>query len=167
MRRKLWIAQPCLAICLAATTPALLPQDEPPGMPARNTPRVEGQFWFWNGHHMAMMDLHARLGRFGRPGFGNLVYTDEGPDGARRNYNAGIDLVVIDGPKAMVSGRIMGTNVPEWEGLGVQVWLEDSGRPSGRDDEVSAMFFTWPDTAPYTFCPMATAVINGNIAITP
>lgn len=166
-RRRSWFAPLWLIACLAATTPAAIAQEEQPGMPMSAAPSVEGQFWFWNGHHMAMMDLRARLGRFGRQPMGNLVYSDEGPDGEVRHYTAGVDQVLIEGRKAVLSARITDTNVPAWEGLGVQVWLEDGRRPGGREDEVSAMFFQWPAAMPYEFCPMATAVVNGNVVVIP
>jgi hypothetical protein len=162
-----WFAPICLIACLAVPVSVAIAQEEQPGMPMSAAPSVEGQFWFWNGHHMAMMDLRARLGRYGRQPMGNLVYSDEGPDGELRTYTAGVDQVVIEGRKAVLSARITDTNVPEWEGLGVQIWLEDSGRPGGREDEVSAMFFRWPAAMPYEFCPMATAVVNGNVVIFP
>jgi hypothetical protein len=161
-----WLALSLLAACVAAPATGTMAQDAP-GMVLSAAPSVEGRFWFWNGHHMAVMDLRARLGRFGRLPSGNLVYSDEGPDGEVRTYTAGVERVVIEGNKAVLSARITETSVPEWEGLGVQVWLEDSRRPGGREDEVSAMFFQWPAELPYDFCPMAAAVITGNVVITP
>ncbi|HET9481288.1 MAG TPA: hypothetical protein VFP98_05980 [Candidatus Polarisedimenticolia bacterium] len=153
------------ALALAATLSAA--QEEPPDLPSMATSRVTGEFWFWNGCRYAMMDVMARVGRWGRPDYGHIYYRDEDPSGAVRYYRAAIDSVTIEPGRAIVSGQIMETNVPEWEFHGVQAWMSDSGRPGGRDDEFGAMFFDWPDHLPYAHAPVATPIIEGNLLVNP
>lgn len=156
---------PILMISTAAAIFPSTPQGNTLGTPRWDTPRVMGQAWFQNGCRSAMMHVMARHGRWGRPSFGVISYADEDPTGAVRYYHATLDGVRIEANNAVLSGRINDTNVAEWEGLGVQVWMVDSFKPDGTDDEVAAMFFDWPGTLPYPYTPMFTPILEGNLEV--
>ena len=151
-------------LAAAAILPATA-QDDSLGTPRWDAPRVMGQASFQNGCRWATVHVMARYGRWGRPSFGVFSYADEDEAGAVRFYHAKIDSVQIESNTAMLSGRISNTNVEEWERLGVQVWIVDSFKPEGQDDEIGAMFFEWPGQVPYPYPPMFTPVLKGDLEV--
>lgn len=131
---------------------------------ARSAPKATGEVYFDNAGLMAFSKFNAHEAFAGRPAKGNFYYADSGAMGMRW-YSIDVTCVDVEGDGATFSGPIYATNVPEWEGLWVQIWVYDGGTPGWNGDEITGQFFQGPDCLPFTEPPPWIDVAAGNLVV--
>lgn len=152
------------SLVVAGLTAAFAAGAAPPGQSA---PKATGDVYFMNGDMVAYSHFNAHEAIAHRPAKGLFYYYDNGYVGDQegRYYYADLNCVDVDGDYATFSGPLVDTNVPEWMGFWVQIWVHDGGTPGWRGDEITGAFFDFDGCLPYDDPPGWLAVMDGNLVV--
>lgn len=154
-----------IALCgglVMALTGAMGPDDSA----APHATGSEVEFFFGCGRQGTIW-FNAHEAMDNRPAKGELTYHDVNGRGRHHWFTADIDCVdVMPDGYATFSGWLVETNVPDWEGLWVQIWVYDGGTPGREGDQVAGSFFEGPDCLPFGPNPdQWFDVVSGNLVI--
>ena len=127
--------------------------------------KATGEVWFENSGLMAYADFNAHEAYMDRPAKGEFYYEDDDGEGTVRYYLMMVDCVEVEGEDATFSGEIVDTNVDDWMGQGVQIWVTDGGTPGWNGDLITGQFFEYPDCLPYDESPMMIEIDEGNLKV--
>ena len=122
------------------------------GANAAPAPKATGHVSWTTAASSATLQFSVQEAVNDRDARGSFTYRERLNDGTSVYYRVTVECVDVDEETgtATFSGRILDTNVDEWEGSGVQIWVQDSGEKGGEGDAIGGAFFDWavddPDT---------------------
>ena len=113
---------------------------------------------------LSFAEFQAHEGSGRRPAKGSIKFHDA----LGYEFSADVTCVAVWGNYATFSGPITKTNMEDWEGMWIQVWVHDGGTPGSAGDQIGGEFFDdepecKPETKPEEWSP----VIGGNLTVHP
>jgi hypothetical protein len=111
---------------------------------------------------VARFNFEAHGEHANRPAKGWFKYRDE----LGNEFTIDVQCVTIYSNEATFSGPVVKTNMDDWEGMWLLLWVEDGGSPAAGHDTVGGEMFDYdpgcdPNMMPNDYWP----VINGNIVV--
>lgn len=141
MKRLVPAAIAVLAILALAAPPAAAGQQQ-------SGEKATGSVSYPNSGDISFLvfDIHEAVAN--REAKGNLLYFELDPLTSFVYYYAlHVDCVNVDpaSSTATLTGTVVYTNVPEWDGKTLQAWFFDGGTPGSLGDRVAGNFYDAPD----------------------
>ena len=154
---KLYVCVPVLAICILVGAAVCLAGPAPKATGAGEFTRVE------DGEEVvARFNFEAHGEHANRPVKGWFKYHDE----LGNKFTIDIHCVEVYNNEATFSGPVVKTNMDDWEGMWLLIWVEDGGSPGEGNDTIGGEMFDYdpgcsPNLMPNDYWP----VTNGNLVV--
>lgn len=87
-------------------------------------------------------------------------------DGLGNKFTVDVQCVSIYGNEAIFSGPVVKTNMDEWEGMWLLIWVEDGGSPAHGNDTLGGEMYEYDPGCETGMMPSEYwPVTNGNIVV--
>ena len=139
----------CAAVCLAGPAPKATGAGE--FTRTEDGVEIEARFNF---------EAHAEHAN--RPTKGWFKYHDA----MGNKFTIDVQCVSVYDNEATFSGPVVKTNMDDWEGMWLLIWVEDGGSPATDNDTIGGEMYDYdpgcdPSTMPSEYWPVS----NGNIVV--